>query len=694
MKTLTGAMPALTAIGLLIGLALTAFGLHAQTWPQVLPWININEFYRYTRILAVIGAWFALASFRLRWTTMRAVSVTALIVIVLAGQFFSLLAAAAFILTAITLGKRIARTLGISELAHPAGQVEFFLLGAGCIGTLIGLLSKLPIHTPGLYAAFLCIGTWSARDEIKRSCQAWSNATDSASTSPWQRCLDVLIGTLLIAHLLMSLQPELGFDALAMHLAIPAHIAKHASWHADPTYYAWALMPMLANWIISVPYMLTGETGAKLLNHAFTYVLLLQCHAMVKWCGGSAITSRLACLLLLTTPLVMGMNCSMQVEFVWTALLLGAVMRLLAAQAQTSELKADLSWAAMLAGLAVAAKAVCLALLPLLALVALARPFIKRDAWRVRDVLLAMGLFLLLASYPYVHAWLLTGNPVFPFFNSYFHSPLYPPQDFNNVLYQTPLSWRTLYDINFLPNHFMESTVGGGGLHWLMLPTALAVALLKKNVRLLLLGTSLILCLWLIFRSQSYLRYAFPTLPWLAVVSAVAIGSVAEQSSRAWRLTLYGLFATFLTLNMAFITSATWTYRHLPLSNLFSVSARTHYLDIIQPGHRVIEALNALNADQSPIAYFSGHTMVAGLSAPALIPSWYNPPFAKDVESWGTTEQVASTLRRWKAKWIILDDTWGTAAQRERIASASTEVVKLRHLSIRQLPDLHPPPPK
>lgn len=686
MKTLTRATPALACAGLLIGLILTAIGLHAQAWPQVLPWININEFYRYTRILAVIGIWFAVALFRLRWTPARTVSVTAIAVIILAGQSFSLLAVGAFVLTAITLGKRIARALGISQQTDSAGQAEAFLLGAGCIGTVVGLLSKLPIHTPGLYALLLCLGTWLARSEVSRAWQGWAQPTGDKQAPTWQRGLEALIGTLLIVHLLMSLQPELGFDALAMHLAIPAHLARHASWPADPTYYAWALMPMLANWIISVPYMLAGETGAKLLNHSFTYVLLLQCHAMVKWCGGSAITSRLACLLLLTTPLLMGMNCSMQVELVWTALLVGSVMRLLAVQEQPSGLRADLSWAAMLAGLAVAAKAVCLVLLPLLALIALARPFVRRDALRVRDVLFALGLFLLMAGYPYVHAWLITGNPVFPFFNSHFRSPLYPPQDFNNVLYQTPLGWRTLYDINFSPNRFMESTVGGGGFHWVLLPVAMAVALLKRNTRLLLLVASITLCLWLVFRSQSYLRYAFPALPWLAVASAVAIGIAAEQTSRTCRIALHGMLAAFLALNMAFITSATWTYRHLPLSNLFSPQERTHYLDAIQPGRRAIDALNALNTDQSPIAYFSAHTMVAGLSAPALIPSWYNPPFAESVEAWRTAQQVKATLEASKARWIILDDTWGTATQRELIASVSSEVVRLRHLSIRQLP--------
>ena len=692
MKIQTRAAPALATAGLLIGLVLTINGLLAQTWPQVLPWINANEFYRYTRILTVISIWFALAMFRFRWTLMRTLGSTAITVIILAGQLFSLLAVAAFTLTAITLGQRIARMLGIGSPANPAGQIEAFLLGAGCMGTLIGLLGKLPIHTPGLYALLLCIGTWSARADIGRAWQAWRKSAEGVEASPWQRGLDALIGTLLIVHLLMSLQPELGFDALAMHLAIPDYLAKHASWHADPTYYAWALMPMLANWIISVPYMLTGETGAKLLNHAFTYVLLLQCHAMVRWCGGSATTSRLACLLLLTTPLVLGMNCSMQVEFIWTAMLLGAVIRLLAVQAQASDLRADLSWAAMLTGLAVAAKAVCLALLPLMALIAIVRPFIRKDAWRIRDMLLAIGLFLLLSGYPYVHAWLITGNPVFPFFNSYFRSPLYPAHDFNNVLYQTPLNWRTPYDLNFLPNHFMESTVGGGGFHWILLPVAMIIGLLKRNVRLLLLSASLVLCLWLIFRSQSYLRYAFPALAWLAVVLAVAIGATAEQASRGWRTAMYGAFAAFLALNMAFITSATWTYRHMPLSNLFSDHQRAQYLDHVQPGRRAIDALNALNKDQTPIAYFSAQTMVAGLNAPALIPSWYNPPFAEDVQAWRTAEQVTVTLGTWKSQWIILDDTWGTAAQRELIASVSAELVRFKHLSIRRLQDSRPPP--
>src|SRR5258708_34627879 len=69
--------------------------------------------------------------------------------------------------------------------------------------TLFRSLGKLPIHTPGLYALLLCIGTWSARADIGRAWQAWRKSAEGVEASPWQRGLDALIGTLLIVHLLM-----------------------------------------------------------------------------------------------------------------------------------------------------------------------------------------------------------------------------------------------------------------------------------------------------------------------------------------------------------------------------------------------------------------------------------------------------------------------------------------------------------
>lgn len=64
----------------------------------------------------------------------------------------------------------------------------------------------------------------------------------------------------------------------------------------------------------------------------------------------------------------------------------------------------------------------------------------------VLALLVVLGIYVV----SYITAFMLTGNPVFPFFNVHFKSPLYPPKNFRLPgIFECGVAWGTLYRMTF-----------------------------------------------------------------------------------------------------------------------------------------------------------------------------------------------------------------------------------------------------
>ena len=105
----------------------------------------------------------------------------------------------------------------------------------------------------------------------------------------------------------------------------------------------------------------------------------------------------------------------------------------------------------------------------------------------------------LLACPPYLTAWLKTGNPVFPFFNSVFQSPYYETNaSFTNPLFVHPIDPTLWLDFTFRTTRFLESAHEGalGIAVFVLLPAGLLAAVLRRQWTVLALGTAgLVFCL-------------------------------------------------------------------------------------------------------------------------------------------------------------------------------------------------------
>ncbi|AUO45950.1 phospholipid carrier-dependent glycosyltransferase [Pseudomonas ogarae] len=599
------------------------------------------------------------------------------------AQVWPVIVVAVFALSATVLGRWMLRQDALADWS------VHLLVGAGTFGTLTGLAAYLPINYPWLYGALLLLPLVLGRrhvTSIGRELLRQIRATRAEQT-PVQTGLDVLICSFACLYVLVAFMPEVGHDALAMHLFVPSHLAQRHQWSFDANTYVWAVMPMLADWIYSIVYMLAGETASRLSNSAFTLLLAWQIRSMTLWAGGSATSARWASLIFLSTPLAFAESSSLHIESAWTAFMMAGTLAILKVSSFTPEPRERLSQllqAGLLLGFAMATKAVTLSVLPVLLVILL----LHSKAWAVQGIvktlLLGSVVLILAGATPYVSAGYLTGNPVFPFFNAIFHSPLWPDINFEPpATFGTGVTWDTLYRMVFKSPQFIEGRVGAAGFQWLLLPTAAVAVLLsgnKKALCILLVGAG---ALFMTFHSTAYLRYVFPSFALFSVILALPF-SDARIFPRSLAIVAG---AVLILTNTRFILAATY-YGEIKPSALLSTAGRDAYLSERLPIRKMVDTVNALNTGHQPVAVFASPLM-AGLHGDALYASWYNLKWKSEFDAAASPSELAQRLRRRQVSWLVIDLKSLPQAPLDRLLTVSTSYARLGDMELRKLNDTH-----
>lgn len=599
------------------------------------------------------------------------------------GQAWPMIVLAVFALSSTVFGRwMLGQRISADWTVH-------FLIGAGTFGTLTGLAAYFPINYPWLYSALLLLPLLLGHKHTTSICRELLTrirAVHRPKTTT-QTVLDVLICSFACLYVLVAFMPEVGHDALAMHLFVPSHLAQLHQWKFDANTYVWAVMPMLVDWIYSITYMLAGETASRLTNSAFTLLLAWQVRNMTIWAGGTATSSRWAALIFLSTPLAFAESSSLHIESAWTAFIMGGSLAILKVSSFTPDAKERMSHlllAGTMLGFAMAAKAVTLNILPVLLVFLL----LQYKAWALQGIVMTLILgcicLILAGVTPYVSAWYLTGNPVFPFFNAIFQSPLWPNKNFEPpAIFGTGVTWDTLYRMVFKSNQFIEGQVGAAGFQWLLLPTTAAALVLSGNKKALCILFFAVGAMIMTFHSTAYLRYIFPSFALFSVILALPF-----SDSKVFPRTLAIIAGVLLVLtNTRFIQTATY-YGQINPSSLFSAAGRDAYLSERLPIRKMVDAVNALNTEHHPVAVFASPLM-AGLSSDALYTSWYNVKWKAEFDAATSQPKLTQLLRRRQVDWLIIDLKNTPKAQLELLLNVSTSYAKNGDLDLRKLNDTY-----
>jgi hypothetical protein len=664
----------LVYLAMLAGVLLTSWGLmHIESAPT----------YRVQLAWAVGGVLTLIAARVFFKKSILIIGVVAAMVIAMVtNTMWPLLVASWLAISSLLWGKWVLNKLG----AKSENWVVELLVGVCLLGTVVGLLAHFPANYPPVYTIGLAIPFILERKYVARwlrQLQLLEFKAQGAldTTSLW---LEASICVTALTHFMLALMPEVGHDALAMHLFIPGHLATRHQWGFDVSTYVWAVMPMMGDWIFSIAYMLAGETAARLTNVGFIFLLACLVRDLVEWAGGSAKGAKWAALLFLVTPLTLTESSSLFIESVWAAFVVAGALAVFKLCDQNGQPRLHLPTAGILLGGAFAAKAITFTFFPVLLLWSVwrYRTWFHRGA--ILPLLISIFLIIAIGIIPYFTAWYLTGNPVFPFFNQVFKSPLWLA-----VAFQAPdvfgkgLRWDAIYQATFHTERFLEGRPGAPGFQWLLLFfPALLMLLISQRRKAILLFAVAVLWIALTFHSITYLRYIFPAFALVAAGIGVAM-SCAKLGNSYGKGILSVLGWVVVILNCAFFKSGTY-YGHLSLESLLSPSARQSYIGRQLPIRHAVELVNSLNVRRTAVAVFSS-PLTAGLTADALYPNWYNYQFQAKVTQALSPEQIARLLLDHNVDFVILDNQWGSTDKKRAIESATEKMYEQGEISVRKL---------
>ncbi|MDE0002016.1 MAG: hypothetical protein OXQ29_04930 [Rhodospirillaceae bacterium] len=651
--------PTLMAACMALGLFLTAFGFFREDWPHVWTVLNASPSSAYLYALAGGTAVIAILASKTRLGHVATTALLGVAISLVAGGFWPLLAVAIFFGAAWSLGDVVLRFFGRPDSS--AGTVERILLGTGLFGTLVGAMVHIPINRPWVYWVMLAVPVAITGRRL------WKTAPWDFLKSGWSALVGIftpkdhpgrlvrpLLGSLVLLYLAMAFLPELAHDALAMHLFVPAQVAANQSWDFDPARYVWTYMPMLANWTYTIGWMLAGETAVRLMNLGFLLIAVQLVRDFVIVLGGCRRGADWSQAITLSTPLTFLVGTSAFVDAFWSAYLLAGLLLIVRWLWNPEEHPNGLVRCGALLGFAAASKAIALPYLPLMAVPALARPSIFRSKTFWRSLAAGAALFLLLGTWPYVLAWVETGNPVFPFYNSLFRSEFFPAKDFEHERFSAALTWDLAYQLTFSASRFIEGQLGAAGFQWVTLtaPVIAAIAMYRARRAAALLAFAA-LALLTVFSFQPYLRYVYPVFLILAVLIGFAFSLIDRgQSGLSTAMTL--LVGVTLVLNLVFLGSASSPYRDVPVLDQFRDRGVDDLVVERAPVRRAVELVNLVNTHRFPVAFFAA-PLAADLKSSALFWNWYNLAFVGELRDASDSAALAQVLRGNRARYLIVD---------------------------------------
>ena len=549
------------------------------------------------------------------------------------------------LLSAYVLGVRLVRFL--DPRAVTGTSIPWPVLILIGIAVWIGLLcatAAFKIHYAPYYAGVLLIPlAFAWRDTADALIRIKTRvAAPSGTYRPTESVWIAMLMAIVVLHLFIVARPEVGYDAHTMHLQFAMMVNDAHRWRFDVERFAWAVMPLGADWAYTVAYILDGENAARFANLCFGALACALLYALVLRHARRELAIASVCLLA-STPLAFAETGTLYVENLWTAFLLGALLVTL--EIARGNLSARIGWPVLglMAAGAMQTKVIgVIWLVPLLAY-AFYSSTTRTDPWWPggRGVLVMSGA-VAIGAWPYVNAWLRTGNPVFPYMNAWFRSPLADTAtSFSNQVYVKPLHPWSVYDVVTESRHFIEGHDGAAGFHWLLLIPLILVAFARRRPAEQWLCAGLCAVFFVtVFMQQAYLRYLLPAFVLLAVIGAWAANDLPDRPFTRFAILVVGGALCFLQVRL--IYTGNWTNARLCVRCAFDSRERDDFLSRYMVDRVVSRYLNqALPEARVGFLMLNGPSP-AGYTGYSRALNWHDHRFYYPVAYAETADGIAS----------------------------------------------------
>jgi len=452
-------------------------------------------------------------------------------------------------------------TTGVGRLCLTRTAIRFASRSEGlflsaCIGLVITGYAVFLLGVTGSLAAsgigllLISLALFSAA--------GWLHPIRTAPAEPfvrsvWELSASLLLGILLLAGFVLTMTPEIGKDALIYHLAVPKLYLLHHGFYFIPGN-VFASYPLLGEMHYLLALFLQNDILAKAMNYAVLCGILLGMALFAKFLLQEHVFPTLSMLLFLSIPSVFAVSHMAYNDLFVTLFTLAAVYSFLRWSEQG--MTVWLILCGVFSGSAAACKYTALLLTPLGCLGILWYAFRRKaETLQTLQLLMLFAAAALIAGSPfYLKNWILTGNPLHPFFYGIFGGREWDGDQARlyDLFIQSLGMGRTILDYLLLPwNVSLRAKMDSpqfdgilGPIFLLTLPFLAGLRRWETPVRVVLVYALLCFLFWA--SSAQQIRYLIPLFPILALVTGAIVTRYRKQKR------IFALLLCIVAASLAF----------------------------------------------------------------------------------------------------------------------------------------------
>ncbi|RRN56363.1 hypothetical protein EIM48_07440 [Pseudoxanthomonas sp. SGNA-20] len=507
----------------------------------------------------------------------------------------------------------LAVSWGVGSLFHTGSGSDPWLtslVGLAVVAAVVGWLLPFQVHDGRIHlAAAVLLVAWRREAVLEQARAVAAGFGQLRRQHPWWSSL--LAGVAGFASIALWL-PSLNYDDNAAHLGMVGQLLEGGYYRLDVSSQVWAVAPWANNVLHSLAALLAGQESRASMGLLWLLLGISGAYRLALALDGRREVALAAAAVFASHPLTVYFGSTMQVD--------GCVAAVVLHLAALLAGRCDLSRGALAIGALFGLLAGLKASNVVYALPALAwigwQALRHRQWWGLARLVVAASV---VGGSSYFYALLVTGNPVFPLFNSIFQSPYMPPVDFLDARWRAGIDASLLWDLTFHSPRFGEHAPGAAGLAFLVLLPGCIYAMSCSRaacaVGLWALASGLLL-----FAQLQYLRYVFPALALLGTVGVVGAAGCLRRAGFAAGIPLLA------AANLALVPTTIWIFKENPWQALLleGRGARTQLVAEMIPQRALIERYLARDPDTCVLNSDTSAPFVAGGKGRAHSMAWYD----------------------------------------------------------------------
>jgi hypothetical protein len=372
--------------------------------------------------------------------------------IVFSGHVEALAALALFFIGTLSLGLRVMDLFG--GKGEDAFQDSLVALGLG-MGTnafVVWALMHIPINVTPVYCAIFVAETALGWVPLKKWMKKALHSASKLRPTLAQKILFLWAAVVM----LYSLVPDFIWDDMVAHLYVPHVVSLFGKFDFDPHYVRALDLAILPQSTYTSLYLLGGEFAVRLFNWGLIALSLFGIERFASQRLRS-LASVLVTLSVAFTPFLLWTTAYVFIDSF--NLFFGFLIILQLSKACELESMGEAALFVVLLFFAFIAKQTCVFVILPAALFFLGFRIGRSKeislGLAVKGALLGGGVVAVPLMILLLHNWILSGNPVFPYYNSLFRSQYYMPWSFNGV-FHIPLRLDSLYQLTFHGSRYIQ----------------------------------------------------------------------------------------------------------------------------------------------------------------------------------------------------------------------------------------------